>query len=841
MQSFTRSRQSIMQKRFAALLSLFAFSYNFPAQANPLSDVDSVTIQHWHQAYRFPKAGWINLHVEGEPYDMGLQQGHLLAPEIVNYIKALAAFYNPKNPEDTWQVKRTLVKSLFLKGFTSDQLEEMNGIAQGANDTGARFHDHRLDVVDIALLNLTNELESLDGALAATSNGVENNAAGHRLQGRAARGPIRCDAFAAVGPATKDGKIVFGHITMFDLLPGNFYNVWIDEKPTHGHRFVMQTTPGGIQSGMDYSINDAGILISETTVNQTSFDVTGIPLASRIRTAQQYATTVDEAAKMLTEKNNGLSTAEWILADVKHNEIALLSMGTHQSKLYRSSKKEWIEGAEGFYWSNNNTKDEAIRLETIADLDGRPSASAALEPDNRDALWLAMYQKNKGHIDENFAKQMLTTPRIVLSSSIDAKYTTTDLAGHLASWATYGPSVGSVRYPSADDLQNYDQTKPLISNPWVTLSSLPDGKDVLQAKLLAVDLHNPDGHELAGMGDDANDPETQPAWHGTLLPEKDSDIWLTTAFANYERIVALENTLKAQSGGKLSEEDKNRIAIKLFLYRSRYEAAARIHGDVALNNTKATLWDDKWYDIVAGKGVLALYHLREQIGEPAFSSLMDEFGREHAGKKVSTAQFEQFIAKNTKQDYRDFFAQWLTTAEIPKSDDSLEKGTPFTVFTFDGEPEDSMIVYGTKTDQTANAEAARVLQEALHRRKHNIWIPIKSDQDVTEDEIAHHHLVLVGRPASNLIAERYKTQFPVKFATQSFELGKQTYAHPNSAIVVTGDNPLNKRYSLVEIAGLSALSTLTASQSLSTGDFWNAPIVLLANQHSEQDFIPGSF
>ena len=243
----------------------------------------------------------------------------------------MAAFYNPKNPEDTWQVKRTLVKSLFLKGFTSDQLEEMNGIAQGANDTGARFHDHRLDVVDIALLNLTNELESLDGALAATSNGVENNAAGHRLQGRAARGPIRCDAFAAVGPATKDGKIVFGHITMFDLLPGNFYNVWIDEKPTHGHRFVMQTTPGGIQSGMDYSINDAGILISETTVNQTSFDVTGIPLASRIRTAQQYATTVDEAAKMLTEKNNGLSTAEWILADVKHNEIALLSMGTHQS------------------------------------------------------------------------------------------------------------------------------------------------------------------------------------------------------------------------------------------------------------------------------------------------------------------------------------------------------------------------------------------------------------------------------------------------------------------------------------------------------------------------------
>src|SRR5438477_600470 len=46
--------------------------------------------------------------------------------------------------------------------------------------------------------------------------------------------PMRCSAFAATGPATKDGKVVFGHITMFSLYPSTFYNVWLDVKPAKG-------------------------------------------------------------------------------------------------------------------------------------------------------------------------------------------------------------------------------------------------------------------------------------------------------------------------------------------------------------------------------------------------------------------------------------------------------------------------------------------------------------------------------------------------------------------------------------------------------------------------------
>ena len=42
---------------------------------------------------------------------------------------------------------------------------------------------------------------------------------------QAARIAMRCNAFAATGPATRDGGIVFGHMTMFSLYPANFYNI----------------------------------------------------------------------------------------------------------------------------------------------------------------------------------------------------------------------------------------------------------------------------------------------------------------------------------------------------------------------------------------------------------------------------------------------------------------------------------------------------------------------------------------------------------------------------------------------------------------------------------------
>ncbi len=257
---------------------------------------------------------------------------------------------------------------------------------------------------------------------------------------------------------------------MYLLYESGFFNVWLDVKSAKGHRVLIQSYPGGIQSGLDYYLNDAGILVSETTIAQTRFDVKGVPLASRIRQAMQYADSIDQAVDILKKNNNGLYTNEWLLADTKTNEIAMFELGTYKTRLWRSSKNEWFGGTEGFYWGCNNTKDLAVRLETIDERGeaGRPG-SAVFHPSDRDLKWLELYDKHKGKIDAEFGKLAFTTPPIAAYHSLDAKFTTTDMAKELKSWALFGPPLGRTWQPTLEERKNFPEIEPLVGNPWVVL------------------------------------------------------------------------------------------------------------------------------------------------------------------------------------------------------------------------------------------------------------------------------------------------------------------------------------------------------------------------------------
>ena len=46
-------------------------------------------------------------------------------------------------------------------------------------------------------------------------------------------------------------------------------NVMLDIQPASGHRMLMQSYPGGIESGTDWYQNDAGVVLTETTIRQT--------------------------------------------------------------------------------------------------------------------------------------------------------------------------------------------------------------------------------------------------------------------------------------------------------------------------------------------------------------------------------------------------------------------------------------------------------------------------------------------------------------------------------------------------------------------------------------------
>ncbi|MFO0889652.1 MAG: C45 family autoproteolytic acyltransferase/hydrolase [Isosphaeraceae bacterium] len=771
---------------------------------------DPATVQRFGAGYCYPQAGWTVLHIEGEPYERGYQHGRLLAPQIARLVESLAVYRSTKAPEDAWRDLRLIANALFLRKFDPEYIEEMKGIADGAAAAGAKFRGRLLDFLDVVTLNADIETTFLDEALDATATGLE----GKRFREPAEGAPkppreSHCSAFAATGPATADGQVVFGHITMWNLYHAVHYNVWLDIKPSRGNRVVMQTYPGGLMSGLDYYMNDKGLIVCETTITQTGFDIQGLPLVDRIRRALQYSDSIDGAVRRLREGNNGLYSNEWLLADVKTGEIAMFELGTHKSRLWRSSRDEWFGGTKGFYWGCNNAKDLQVRLESMPSASGRPE-NVVFHPSDRDRTWLRLFDQKKGSINAEFGFLAFTTPPLAAARSLDAKFTTTAMARDLSCWAKLGPPLGRVWEPTDAQRREYPDLGSLIPNDWTTLRVVPPGdrpSTIRPAEDLAGTAEGSGGH-------DEPDRERPPAWHGTILPAADGDAWLASAFASYEHIISLEQALKARSRtGTLSNTDREELDAALLVPAARYLSAMARRGgkDIAIAAVRADLRSDEWYDISAGRGVLILSELRKRMGDEPFLKLMDEFGREHAGRTVSTAEFFAAAEKVHGRSLSEQKDAWLgPDAASHLGDDvrgRLAAKRFWLVDAFEREPESSLIVYGTLAEAEAQREAAGLLQRKLAARWFNATIPIKSDQEVSEDELKSRHILLIGRPATNRITARLARALPVQFGPASFLAAGKVYAHPDTALAVAGPNPAAGDRSVVLFAGLSATGT----------------------------------
>jgi Phospholipase B len=771
---------------------------------------DPATVQRFGSGYRYPQAGWIVLHIEGEPYERGYQHGRLMAAEIAGFIGEVARYRSAKAPADAWEDLRLIADALFLRRFDAEFLEEMKGIADGAAAAGARWEGRPVDLLDLVTINADVETNFLENALEATATGLEGRRFREPLQQGPARTPeSHCSAFAATGPATADGQVVFGHITMWNLFHAYHYNVWIDVKPARGHRVLMQTYPGGIMSGLDYYMNDAGIVVCETTIAQTKFDAAGIPLVDRIRRALQYGDSIDQAVEILRQGNNGLYTNEWLLADTKTNEIAMFELGTHKSRLWRSSRDEWFGGTPGFYWGCNNAKDMQVRLETVPALAGRP-ANVVFHPSDRDRTWLSLFDRKNKAIDVDFGFLAFTTPPLAAAHSLDAKFTTTAMARELKTWAKFGPPLGRTWEPTDAERRRFNEIRPLIGNDWAVLSVDPPAMPATPGAR-AVDLAR-----IAPVNDQKPETVHAPSWHGTILPATDADLWLAAAFADYERIVARESAIKAgASGGKLGIRDRERLALAYFAPTSRYLTAVARRGgqDIPLTEIHADPRSDEWYDVASGKGVLVLAELRDIMGAKQFDKFMDDFGRVHAGGRVSSSLFFEAATKALGKPIAELKDAWLNGEALSKlsADARARKasGRIWSVDSFERQLDKTLIVYGTVAETDSQREAAAALERKLAGRWANITVPIKADADVTDAMIKDAHILLIGRPATNRLTARLAKALPVSFGSASFTLAGETYGHPHTAIVAAGPNPLAADRSVVVFAGLSAEGTWT--------------------------------
>ncbi|MBI3473794.1 MAG: hypothetical protein HY013_20760 [Candidatus Solibacter usitatus] len=732
-------------------------------------------IRTFGPAYRYPQGGWIYLHIEGAPYERGYQHGVLMHQEIARYLDRCALYLDPKSKERAWDHGRNSAAALFLRGFDQEILEEMKGIADGAAARGAKWGARPIDLVDVVAMNTITELSLLAAALPVTPTGLEGLGLRRPDYGqRPGDVPIteRCSAFAATGPATRDGKMIVAHITMWPLTFAEQTNVMLDIRPAQGRRVLMQAYPGGIQSGTDYYQNDSGIVLTETTIRQSPFNVQGTPVAYRARKAIQYGTSVEEVAEHLNHRNNGMYTNEWLIGDAKTNHIAMFELGTYKTRLYRSSKNEWFGGTDGFYWGCNNAKDLNVRLEYAPDPKGQP-VHLPFVPASRDIKWQELFDKHKGQIDEQFAFLAFRTAPLVSASSMDAKLATSDMASRLMCWAVFGKPNQREWVPNDWERQNYPHITGIYSSGYSLFSTEPPA---------ALKNPPPAAPEPAKTAEKTSYKDR--LWKGWVLPASDADIWFTAGSAAYYRA--------------LSQKDWDR---ELESHRAAYRAAA-LSQDLPLSQLKSGLRSYHWYDLAVHKGALLLDALRLEIGDKEFLSLMQRFFEEHSTKTIPAAEFIKASGKP------DFFPRWLDNTGLPGD----TSGPAYLPTLLRDRLASAMIVYGTVREAGANRRAAELLERRF-LDWHESAVPVRKDFEASDADLRGHDVVFVGRPETNSALAGLSERLDLRYEGASFRIGPAGHASENEALVWAAANPLDRSRMVLVVAGNSALETVRAASA----------------------------
>jgi hypothetical protein len=165
-----------------------------------------------------------------------------------------------------------------------------------------------------------------------------------------------CSAFIATGSATSDGRPVMGHDT-WSWFPGMFmFNVMFYVQPSSGYNFTYQSAGGLIWSSLDWYENSAGLLLTETTLADSTYTPTGLPVFVRAREAAQYDATVAQAVHTFLYRNNGAYSNEWLIGD-KSGEIASLQLGDKAYDLHET--RNGFFGSSNFDWGANTRAEEA--------------------------------------------------------------------------------------------------------------------------------------------------------------------------------------------------------------------------------------------------------------------------------------------------------------------------------------------------------------------------------------------------------------------------------------------------------------------------------------------------
>jgi len=380
-----------------------------------------------HASRRPEQNGWIFVHLEGGPSDIGFQHGYLLAPEIRDTLHTVSVEMIHEEKKD-WQFFRDKAQNMLWPHVEAEYRAELQGIVDGAVARGVK-----LDLWDVVALNAWLEMPYFDKVFDKQHNLPVSAAAGEH-----------CSAFVATGSYTKDGRVVIAHNNWTSYQTGERWNIIFDVVPAQGNHFLMDGMPGLIHSGDDFGINSAGIMITETTISRfNGFDPDAVPEFVRARKAMQYSASIDDFARIMKDGNNGGYANDWLVADRKTNEVASLELGLKNVTLDRSS--------DGYFVGSNFPINEKLaKEETEFDLNN-PGES----PNARHVRWRQLMEQYKGKIDVPAAQRFLADHLDTFEDKIDPDERT--LCGHIdlskrgdLPWVPAYGTAGAVQSKAAD-------------------------------------------------------------------------------------------------------------------------------------------------------------------------------------------------------------------------------------------------------------------------------------------------------------------------------------------------------------------------------------------------------
>ncbi len=351
------------------------------ASPSPLQAGHAAKDARLTSAYRFERNGWIFVHLEGSPAQIGYQHGYLLAPEIEDAFRAVK-LHDVHNSQHDWDFFRTTAQQVLWPHIEMEYQQELLGIAQGLTARGVA-----MDLWDVVAINA---MEEVPGYYVPWLEAQRKHAA------PISRAPGNCSGFVATGSWTKDHQIVMGHNNWTEYLDGERWRIIFDIVPAAGHRMLMDGFPGLIASDDDFGVNASGLMVTETTIGDFfGFDPQGKPEFVRARKALQYADSIDDYVRIMNDGNNGGYANDWLLGDRKTGEIARFEQGLKHTRVWRTR--------DGYFEGANFASDPAV----LRDETSFNSADLSLSANARGVRWRQLLDQNKGKIDAAMAQTFL--------------------------------------------------------------------------------------------------------------------------------------------------------------------------------------------------------------------------------------------------------------------------------------------------------------------------------------------------------------------------------------------------------------------------------------------------